>query len=82
MESKWITWRIVYLVTLVQVVLINAYYGAGMVSELLQPPPRTIHNVGDLINSKLHVGYVDNSHNREYFQVEIAGIQNFNNNLK
>ena len=82
MESKWITWRIVYLVTLVQVVLLNAYYGAGMVSDLLQPPPRTIHNVRDLINSKLHFGYVDNSHNREYFQVQIAGIQNYNNNLK
>ena len=82
MESKWITWRIVYLVTLVQVVLLNAYHGAGMVSDLLQPPPRTIHNVRDLISSKLHVGYVDNSHNREYFQVEIAGMQNCNNNLK
>lgn len=81
-ESKWITWRIVYLVTLVQVVLLNAYYGAGMVSDLLQPPPRTIHNVRDLINSKLHVGYVDNGHNREYFQVETAGIQNRNNSLK
>ncbi|KDR23341.1 hypothetical protein L798_05302 [Zootermopsis nevadensis] len=68
MESKWMTWRIVYLVTLVQVVLLNAYYGACMVSDLLQPPPRTIHTVRDLINSRLHVGYVDNRHNREYFQ--------------
>jgi hypothetical protein len=67
----------VYLVTLVQVVLLNAYYGAIMVSDLLQPPPRTISNARDLINSKLHVGYVDKSHNREYFQVEIAGIQNY-----
>ena len=82
MESKWITWRIVYLVTLVQVVLLNAYYGACMVSDLLQPPPRTILTVKDLINSKLHVGYVDNSHNREYFQVDITGIQNYKHNLK
>ena len=82
MESKWITWRIVYLVTLVQVVLLNAYYGAGMVSDLLQPPPRTIHNVRDLINSKLHVGYVDNRHNREYFQVQIAGIQSHEGHLE
>jgi hypothetical protein len=82
MESKWMTWRIVYLVILVQVVLLNAYYGACMVSDVLQPPPRTIHNVRDLINSKLHVGYVDNSHNREYFQVEAAGKQNYKNNLK
>jgi hypothetical protein len=69
MESKWMTWRIAFLVTLVQVVLLNAYYGACMVSDLLQPPPRTIQNVRDLINSKLHVGYVDNRQNSEYFQV-------------
>jgi hypothetical protein len=73
MESKWMTWRIVYLVTLMQVVLLNAYYGACMVSDLLQPSPTTIHNVRDLINSKLHVGYVDNRHNREYFQVQTTG---------
>jgi hypothetical protein len=80
MESKWMTWRIVYLVTLVQVVLLNAYYGACMVSDLLQPPPRTIHNVRDLINSRLLVGYVDNRHNREYFQVENIGNQGYNSN--
>ncbi|XP_069696655.1 ionotropic receptor 75a-like [Periplaneta americana] len=68
MESKWMTWRIVYLVTLVQVVLLNAYYGACMVSDLLQPPPTTILTVRDLIDSKLHVGYVDNRRNRDLFQ--------------
>jgi hypothetical protein len=25
---------------------------------------------------------VDNSHNREYFQVDIAGIHNYNHNFK
>lgn len=82
MESKWMTWRIVYLVSLVQVVLLNAYYGACMVSDLLEPPPRTIHNVRDLIDSKLHVGYVDNSHNREYFQVHTAWNQHYRNDIK
>ncbi|KAJ9573974.1 hypothetical protein L9F63_008632 [Diploptera punctata] len=64
LESNWMTWRIIYLVTLVQVVLLNAYYGACLVSDLLQPPPKYILTVHDLMRTKIHIGYVDNKQNK------------------
>jgi hypothetical protein len=42
MESKWLTFRIALLFTMVQVVLLNNYYGGGIVSSLLTEPPKTI----------------------------------------
>ena len=70
LESSWVTWRILYLVTLVQVVLLNAYFGACLVSDLLEPPPKDILTVKDFIKTKLHVGYVDNKENQDLFDVK------------
>ena len=69
MESKSFSWRIMFLFILIQVVLMNNYYGGGIVSSLLAAPAKTIRTVKDLIDSQLHVGYEDVNYNRGYFKV-------------
>jgi hypothetical protein len=69
MESKLVTFRTVLLFTMVQAVLLNNYYGGGIVSSLLTEPAKTIRTVQDLIDSNLQVGYENVSHNRGFFEV-------------
>jgi hypothetical protein len=69
MESKWVTFRIVLLFTMVQVILLNNYYGGGIVSSLLTEPAKTIRTIQNLIDSNLQVGYENVSHNRGFFEV-------------
>jgi len=71
MESKWVTFRIVLLFTMVQVVLLNNYYGGGIVSSLLTEPTKTIRTIQDLVDCNLQVGYENVSHNRGYFEVRL-----------
>jgi hypothetical protein len=69
MESKWVTFRIVLLFTMVQVILLNNYYGGGIVSSLLSEPAKTIRTIQNLIDSNLQVGYENVSHNRGFLEV-------------
>jgi hypothetical protein len=70
MESKWVTFRIVLLFVMVQVVLLNNYYGGGIVSSLLTEPAKTIRTIQNLIDCNLQVGYENVSHNRGFFEVQ------------
>ena len=63
------SWRIVFLFTLIQVVLLNNYYGGGIVSSLLTAPDKTIKTIEDLIHSQMKVGYENVSFNRGLFEV-------------
>jgi len=74
MESKWVTFRIALLFTLVQVVLLNNYYGGGIVSSLLIEPSKTIRTIQDLVDCNLQVGYENVSHNRGYFEVHLLAF--------
>jgi hypothetical protein len=71
MESKWVTFRIVLLFTMVQVVLLNNYYGGGIVSSLLTEPAKTIRTIQNLVDCNLQVGYENVSHNRGFFEVRL-----------
>lgn len=71
MESKWVTFRIVLLFAMVQVVLLNNYYGGGIVSSLLTEPAKTIRTIQNLIDCNLEVGYENVSHNRGLFEVRL-----------
>jgi len=71
MESKWVTFRIALLFTMVQVVMLNNYYGGGIVSSLLTEPPKTIRTIQDLVDCNLQVGYENVSHNRGFFEVRL-----------
>jgi hypothetical protein len=69
MNPKWTAWRVLLLFALVQTVIVNNYYGAGLVSSLVAPAQKNIRTVQDIINSDLKVGYVNDSYNRHFFQV-------------
>ncbi|KAJ8928860.1 hypothetical protein NQ314_018517, partial [Rhamnusium bicolor] len=59
--------RILSLFVFLFCLLIYQFYSASIVSYLLMDPPRTIHNLKDLVESALRVGIEDILIDRNYF---------------
>ncbi|KAJ9573975.1 hypothetical protein L9F63_008633, partial [Diploptera punctata] len=68
-EAKSVSWRMAFLFMLIQVVLLNNYYGGGIVSSLLAEPEKTIKTIQDIIHSQFKVGYENQSNDPQVHEL-------------